>query len=231
MNASKLGEAPALSATDLYRFFHSGDEETLALQGVSLHVDAGEIVAVTGPSGSGKSTLLACLAGLDEPDGGMVRYGADRLTRRSEADRAFLRAQRIGMLFQSGNLLDHLTVKQNIAIVQRLAGRADHTEIGALLDSVGLADRAASTPMALSGGESARAGLAVALANDPTVILADEPTGELDAATADRLMSMLRDRAASGAAILIVTHNPSIAGDADREIRLLDGRIDTEVHR
>ena len=231
MDAPSLDDAPALSATDLYRFFHTGDEETLALQGVSLRVDAGELVAVTGPSGSGKSTLLACLAGLDEPDGGMVRYGTERVSRRTEADRASLRAHRIGMLFQSGNLLDHLTVEQNIAITQRLAGGVDHAEVSALLDSVGLADRAAATPMALSGGESARAGLAVALANNPTVILADEPTGELDESTAERLMSMLRDRAASGAAVLIVTHNPSIAADADREIRLLDGRIDHKAQQ
>ncbi len=223
------GISPALSATHLYRFYHAGDDETLALRGVSLRLDAGEIVAVTGPSGSGKSTLLACLAGLDEPDGGVVRYGTDRMSRRSEADRAALRAHRIGMLFQSGNLLDHLTVEQNITIAQRLAGRVDHPETRDLLASLGLVERARAMPTTLSGGEAARAGLAVALANHPTVILADEPTGELDEATADRLMAMLRERAAAGAAVLIVTHNPTIAADADREIQLLDGRIDTEA--
>lgn len=231
MRATTVDQAPALSATDLYRFYHSGDDETLALQGVSLRLEAGEVVAVTGPSGSGKSTLLACLAGLDEPDGGIVRYGTDRVSRRSEAERASLRARRIGMLFQSGNLLDHLTVEQNITIAQRLAGRVDHVEVGALLASVGLTDRASAAPTTLSGGEAARAGLAVALANNPTVILADEPTGELDEATAERLMAMLRDRATAGAAVLIVTHNPSVAADADREISLLDGRIDAEANR
>lgn len=231
MRATTVDQAPALSATDLYRFYPSGDDETLALQGVSLRLEAGEVVAVTGPSGSGKSTLLACLAGLDEPDGGIVRYGTDRVSRRSEAERASLRARRIGMLFQSGNLLDHLTVEQNITIAQRLAGRVDHVEVGALLASVGLTDRASAAPTTLSGGEAARAGLAVALANNPTVILADEPTGELDEATAERLMAMLRDRATAGAAVLIVTHNPSVAADADREISLLDGRIDAEANR
>jgi len=233
VSAAGLDEAPAsaLSATDLYRFYHAGDDETLALRGVSLRLDAGEVVAVTGPSGSGKSTLLACLAGLDEPDGGVVRYGTERVSRRSEADRASLRARRVGMLFQSGNLLDHLTVEQNITIAQRLAGRVDHAVARALLASVGLADRSTATPTTLSGGEASRAGLAVALANQPTVILADEPTGELDEATANRLMTMLRSRAEAGAAVLIVTHNPSIAADADREIQLVDGRIDAGANR
>lgn len=231
MGETIVDQTPALSATDLYRFYHAGDDETLALQGVSLRLDAGEIVAVTGPSGSGKSTLLACLAGLDEPDGGIVRYGTESVSRRTEAERASLRARRIGMLFQSGNLLDHLTVEQNVTIAQRLAGRVDRAEIVALLTSVGLADRSTATPTSLSGGEAARAGLAVALANNPTVILADEPTGELDEATAERLMAMLRTRANAGAAVLIVTHNPSVAANADREIRLLDGRIDSKEQR
>ena len=222
---------PALDAVDLYRFYHAGDEETLALKGVSLELRAGEIVAVTGPSGSGKSTLLACLAGLDEPDGGVVRYGADAMSRQSEADRAALRARRVGMLFQSGNLLDHLTVEQNVLIAQRLAGRVDRAAVGDVLRSVGLADRAGATPTTLSGGEAARAGLAVALANEPTVILADEPTGELDEGTADRLMAMLRERAAAGAAVLIVTHNAAVAAEADRQIQLLDGRIHSESAR
>jgi putative ABC transport system ATP-binding protein len=221
--------APVLSATDLYRFYHSGDDETLALRGVSVQLEAGEITAVTGPSGSGKSTLLACLAGLDEPDGGMVRYGGEQMSRRSEAERAALRARQVGVVFQSGNLLDHLTVEQNITFAQRLAGRAHQDTARDLLASVGLAERAKATPTTLSGGEAARAGLAVALANHPPVVLADEPTGELDDATADRLMAMLRARAAAGTAVLVVTHNPVVAAVADREIRLVDGRVSAET--
>jgi len=217
----------ALTATDLYRFYHAGDDETLALRGVSLVLDPGEIVAVTGPSGSGKSTLLACLAGLDEPDGGVVRVGSQTLSRRSEGERAQIRARSIGMLFQSGNLVDHLTVEQNVLLAQRLAGTVDRTAVQRLLESVGLGDRATSSPPTLSGGESARAGLAVALANDPTVVLADEPTGELDEGTADRLMAILRTRADAGAAILFVTHDLDLAETADRRIALRDGRIDT----
>jgi putative ABC transport system ATP-binding protein len=214
---------PVLEATDLYRFFHAGDDEALALRGVSLRVDAGEVVAVTGPSGSGKTTLLACLAGLDEPDGGTVRIEGKVMSRRSETERARLRARRIGVLFQSANLLEHLRVIDNVLLVQRLARRTDHDGAAALLESLGLADRARAYPSELSGGEASRAGLAVALANDPAVILADEPTGELDAANADRIGALLALRAAAGAAVVIVTHNPMVAAGADRRITLVDG--------
>ena len=214
-----------LEAVDLYRFYHAGDDETLALRGVSLQLQPREIVAVTGPSGSGKSTLLACLAGLDEPDGGRVRIGGEVMSRRSEAQRAELRRRRVGMLFQTGNLLDHLNVEQNIVLTQRLAGRVDSGRVAEVLTAVGLADRAGAIPSTLSGGEMARAGLAVALANDPMVILADEPTGELDAVAAARIMTLLRTRADAGASVLIVTHNADVAAAADREVRLLDGRL------
>jgi putative ABC transport system ATP-binding protein len=216
-----------LEADRLYRFFHAGDDETLALQGVSLAVESGEVVAVTGPSGSGKSTLLSCLAGLDEPDGGSVRIAGERLTRRPEADRARVRARRIGMLFQQSNLVGHLSVDQNIALAQRLAGGdAPAGPRAEILERCGITARAHARPRQLSGGELARAGLAVALANDPDVVLADEPTGELDSTTAERVLELLRRRASEGAAVVIVTHNPEVAAAAGREIRLRDGRVD-----
>jgi putative ABC transport system ATP-binding protein len=216
---------PILEAVDLYRFYHAGDDETLALRGVSFKLYPGEIVAVTGPSGSGKSTLLACLAGLDEPDGGTVRIASRTMSRQPETDRAALRAEHIGMLFQSGNLLDHLSIEENLVIVQRLSGRVDRARIATLLDEVGLRDRARATPSSLSGGEAARAGLAVALANQPVLILADEPTGELDEVTAQRIIDLLRRHTAKGAAALIVTHNAEVAAAADREISLYDGQV------
>lgn len=216
---------PIVSAIDLYRFFHAGDDETLALRGVSVRIYPGELVAVTGPSGSGKSTLLSCIAGLDDPDGGTVRIGNETMSRRSEAERSLLRARKVGMLFQSGNLLDHLNVEQNLQFAQRLVGPVDRERIASLLDEVALGDRARATTASLSGGEAVRAGLAVALANQPVVILADEPTGELDQPTADRILELLRRRADRGAAILVVTHNPTVAAFADREIQLIDGRI------
>ena len=212
-----------LEARDLYRFFHAGDDETLALRGVSLRVGGGELVAVTGPSGSGKSTLLSCLAGLDEPDGGEVRVDGVRLTRRPEAERARVRGERIGVLFQQANLVGHLTVEANVALAQRLAVRRPAT--AQILARCDIAHRAGARPGQLSGGELARAGLAVALANDPPVLLADEPTGELDEATAARVLDLLRARAADGAAVLVVTHSPDVARAADREIVMRDGTV------
>jgi putative ABC transport system ATP-binding protein len=216
-----------LDAESLYRFFHAGDDETLALQGVSLQVDRGEMVAVTGPSGSGKSTLLACLAGLDEPDGGTVRIDGERLNRRPEEQRALVRARGIGVLYQQTNLVGHLSIADNIALAQRIAGGETGPVWRAeVLERCGLAHRAHALPRELSGGELARAGLAVALANDPAVILADEPTGELDDATAARILHLLRERAEAGAAVLLVTHDPDVAAATDREISLRDGRVE-----
>lgn len=216
----------ALQAESLYRFFHAGDDETLALRGVSIEVAGGEVVAVTGPSGSGKSTMLACLAGLDEPDGGVVRIAGERLSRRPEEERARLRGRRIGMLYQQANLAGHLSVTDNVALVQRLGGRAKGAEWRSeVLDRCGISHRATARPSQLSGGELARAGLAVALANDPPVILADEPTGELDSVTAERILQLLRERARAGSAVLLVTHSPEIADSADREIQLRDGKV------
>lgn len=226
-------EAPVLEAIDLYRFFHTGGEETLALRGVSVSVNAGEMVAITGPSGSGKSTLLACLAGLDEPDGGMVRVAGHELSRRPETERSQLRARHIGMLFQTNNLLDHLSVEANVALAQRLAQRlarrlaSHHTSppVRGLLDELGISHRRNSRPSQLSGGELARAGLAVTLANDPELIVADEPTGELDSDSADMVLDVLAVRAARGAAIVLVTHSPDVAAVAHRQVVLRDGVV------
>jgi putative ABC transport system ATP-binding protein len=217
---------PVLEADELYRFFHAGDEETLALRGISLAVEPGELVAVTGPSGSGKSTLLACLAGLDEPDGGTVRIAGTRISRRSEEDRAAMRARMLGILFQQDNLAGHLTVAQNVKLARALAKPkrpgSDRSEV---LERLGIAARANHLPRQLSGGEQARAGLAVATANDPDVILADEPTGELDDSATARIITLLRDQAKRGAAVVVVTHDPAVAHEADREVRLRGGRL------
>jgi putative ABC transport system ATP-binding protein len=218
--------AALLEAQDLYRFYHVGDDETLALRGVSLVVRAGETVAVAGPSGSGKSTLLNCLAGLDEPDGGWVTVEGARMSRRPEAERAALRARHIGVLLQFGNLLDHLTVVDNLRLAMQLAGaRPARATVQTALDVVGLGHRARALPAQLSGGELARAGLAVALINDPAVILADEPTGEVDEANEARLLQMLAERARRSRASLIVTHSDAVALVADRVLHLVDGQL------
>ncbi len=215
-----------LKARELYRFFHAGDDEVLALRGVSVAVEAGEIVAVVGPSGSGKSTLLACLAGLDEPDGGHVDVAGQRLTRRSEAQRARLRARHVGVMSQTGNLVDHLSVSDNILLAQQLAGHRDHHRCQAVIDAVGLTSRAGAVPASLSGGEMARAGLALALANEPAVLLADEPTGEVDADNERRVLALLRKRSRTGTAIMVVTHSDAVATAADRIITLRHGQVE-----
>jgi putative ABC transport system ATP-binding protein len=216
---------PIVHAVSLYRFFRSGDEEVLALRGVSLTLHRGELVAVVGPSGSGKSTLLACVGGLDEPDGGIVRVAGHRINGQPERLRTRLRARYIGLLHQDRNLFTHLTVTQNLGLVQRIAGRSGEPDPRGLLVSLGLAGRAAAYPDELSGGELVRAGLAVALANNPGVVLADEPTGDLDTTTEAAVLGLLRDRVATGTAILIASHSPAVAAAADRVITLVDGQV------
>jgi putative ABC transport system ATP-binding protein len=213
-----------VQARELYRFYRAGDEETLALRGISLAVPAGKLVAVVGPSGSGKSTLLACLAGLDEPDGGTVFINSTRISHRPEHERAALRARHIGILFQSANLLEHLTVRRNIELAQRIARLKNRSRVDVLLDAVGLAVRSTARPSELSGGEAVRAGLAVALANDPPVLIADEPTGELDRKTEAYVIRLIRDQADRGTAVVLASHSPAVAEAADEVIRLRDGQ-------
>jgi putative ABC transport system ATP-binding protein len=214
-----------LEATGLYRFFHSADDEVVALRGVNLMLDAGQFIALQGPSGSGKSTLLACLAGIDEPDGGAVSVLGERMTRRSEAERAQLRARHLGILMQSGNLFEHLTVRNNIRLQMQLSGRDRPGKIDGLLGSLGLDGLADVSPARLSGGESARASLAVALAAEPRILLCDEPTAEVDAATEHRIIDHITKICCSGMAALIVTHSNALAARADRLIDIRDGRI------
>jgi putative ABC transport system ATP-binding protein len=215
-----------MEAHELYRFFHIGDDETAALRGVSLTLSEGETVVIMGPSGSGKSTLLNCLTGLDEPDAGAVTIGDTRMSRRPEAERARLRARSFGILLQSGNLFQHFSVIENIRFQMLLLGTVDEARIGTLLESVGIAYRGHSRPMQLSGGETARAGLAVALAGMPPILIADEPTAEVDAATESRLIEQFEARRNSGLATLIATHSDVLARGADRILHLKDGRLE-----
>lgn len=214
-----------LEAVDLYRFYHAEEEETLALRGVSLHVEEGELVAVMGPSGCGKTTLLACLAGLDEPDGGYVMLNGTRLTRRPEAERAARRGADIGILLQSDNLIDHLSIEENIRLQMRLARKLDKQRLNQLIALVGLQERRRAYPFQLSGGEAARAGLAVALAAAPKMLLADEPTGEVDAETEVHILQLFEARRSNGDATLVATHSRALAECADRIVNLLDGRV------
>jgi putative ABC transport system ATP-binding protein len=215
-----------LEAHELYRFYHAREEETLALRGVSLSLGESEIVAVMGPSGSGKSTLLACLSGLDEPDGGHVVLAGERLTRRPETVRAAMRAASIGILLQSANLFEHLSVEDNVRFQMRLSDHGvDRRRVGELIEMVGLGERRRARPSQLSGGEAARAGLATALAADPKVLLADEPTGEVDEETEAGILYVFEARRLAGMATLLATHSEVLAATADRVIRLKDGRV------
>ncbi len=218
----------ALVARELYRFFHVGEDETFALRGVSLCLLHGEFVALMGPSGSGKSTLLSCLTGLDEPDGGHVVVSGMRLTRRSEAARARIRAANFGILLQSGNLLAHLSVEQNIRFQMMLAGKVDGARVDSLVEMVGLRHRTHAFATQLSGGETARAGLAIALAADPPILVADEPTAEVDANTESRLIDHFETRRRAGLTTLLATHSAALARRADRIIRLHDGRVEDD---
>jgi putative ABC transport system ATP-binding protein len=218
----------SLVARELYRFFHTGEDETFALRGVSLCLLPGEFVALMGPSGSGKSTLLSCLTGLDEPDGGNVIVGGTRLTRRSESARARIRATNFGILLQSGNLFPHLSVEQNVRFQMRLAGKTDDARVRQLVEMVGLWHRAHAFATQLSGGETARAGLAVALAANPPILVADEPTAEVDADTESRLIDHFETRRHAGLTTLLATHSNALARRADRIIRLHDGRVEDD---
>jgi len=215
----------ALAAHELYRFFHAGEDEIFALRGVSIMQLAGEFVAIMGPSGSGKSTLLSCITGLDEPDGGHVVVAGKRITRRPEAERARIRATQFGILLQSGNLFTHLNVEQNVRFPLLLARKSDPGRVDFLLETVGLRHRRHALVTELSGGEQARAALAVALVVDPPILVADEPTAEVDRDTESRLIDHFEARRRSGLTTLLATHSTAVAQSSDRIVNLHDGKI------
>ncbi len=217
-----------LVATELVKSFHSGDVTHPVVRGVSLTVHAGEWIAVMGPSGCGKSTVLHLLGGLDAPDQGSVKVRGQDLAQLDVAGRAVLRRRMIGYVFQQFNLIPHLDVAANVELPQRIAGvgrRDARTRARTLLGTLGLADRANMPPGTLSGGEQQRVAIARALANEPELLLADEPTGALDSVAAAGVLELLQQQHAAGQAIVMVTHDPVVAGAADRVINLRDGRI------
>jgi len=193
-----------------------------------MEVDRGEWVAAMGPSGCGKSTMLHLLGGLDLPDAGSIRLDDDEITTLAAPDRARLRRRRVGYVFQQYNLIPHLDVTANVELPQRLAGasrreaRARSTE---LLETLGLGGRERNMPGTLSGGEQQRVAIARALANHPDLLLADEPTGALDSASAALVLDLLRARHDGGQTIVMVTHDPEVAAAADRIVHILDGQI------
>ncbi|QYR19349.1 ABC transporter ATP-binding protein [Paenibacillus sp. sptzw28] len=227
-NVGKLqvdGTMTVLQGKEIYRFYHAGEEETLALKGVNIEVGQGEWVAVMGPSGSGKSSLISILAGLDIPDGGHVTLRKQHITRLPETERSAARANNMGIMLQSGNLFSHLTVEENMLLQIELARKGNKERVGELLSRVGLGLRRNAYASELSGGEAARAGLAVALSAEPDILLADEPTGEVDGETERHIIALFHQLRNQGTAIVMVTHSEQVARNADRIVRLEDGRV------
>jgi putative ABC transport system ATP-binding protein len=212
---------------------HGHDETTVsALREVDLTVAPGEFVAVTGPSGCGKSTLLNLIGGLDSPTTGEIRLRGERIDQAGEARRARLRRIEIGFVFQFFNLILNLTVRDNVELPALLAGvpaREARRRTGELLERLGLADAGERVPGDLSGGQQQRVAIARALVNRPSLLLADEPTGNLDSAAAREVVSVLRERHREGQTIVLVTHDLRIASSADRVIGMRDGQIASET--
>ena len=221
-----MSDGPVLDAQGLHRFFHRGGEEVAALRDVSLSLQPGEFVAVVGPSGSGKSTLLNLLAGLDDPDGGSVKVDGRQLSRQSATTQARLRGQLVGVLTQASGLVEHLDVVGNVRLAASFRpARTGAQELRDLLDAVHLDDRATARPSTLSGGETARANLAVALAGNPRVLLADEPTAEVSTPEEADLLRLIRRLQPPDGATVLVTHSAAVAAAADRVLHLVDGKI------
>lgn len=215
-----------LEVVDLYRFYHIDEVETRALRGVSFTVQEGEIVALHGPSGSGKSTLLACVTGLDIPDGGHVNVMGTRISRKPENFRSVIRSRYMGILLQSGNLFEHLTIEENLMLQMHLCGaRIDLDRIDKLMLFVRLQHRRKASPSQISGGETARAGIAVALAMRPKILIADEPTGEVDGETEESMIQLFEQFVGSGGSILVATHSAAVTRRANRAFAIEDGRI------
>jgi putative ABC transport system ATP-binding protein len=215
-----------LQISSLSRAYRSGEVETQALDAVSFEVAAGEFVALMGPSGCGKSTLLNILGFLDTPDAGSYRLRGEEVATLSDARLTRLRRAHVGFVFQSFNLIDELNVAENVevALLYRSAVTR-RRRVDAVLEQVGLAHRSRHRPQQLSGGQQQRVAIARALAAEPDLILADEPTGNLDSANGAAVMDLLKGAAAAGTTVIMVTHSALHAEAADRTIRMLDGRI------
>ena len=207
--------------------FHRGAEEVVALDGVDLTIDPGEFVALIGPSGSGKSTLLHLAGGLDQPDSGRILIGDRDLATLSIGERAKLRRREVGFVFQFFHLIPTLTVLENVELPLMLDGAKSNGRTSDLLERVGIGHRADHLPGELSGGELQRAAIARALVAHPQVILADEPTGNLDSATSEAVLALLSEQVAeSGAALVMVTHDRDVAARAPRVHTLRDGKLE-----
>jgi putative ABC transport system ATP-binding protein len=217
-----------VGARDLFKIYRDGEIETVALRGTSFDLAEGDFASLVGPSGSGKSTLLWIMAGLSLPSAGRMLVAGRDLARLDESQRAEIRSQSIGVVFQRGNLIPFLTARENVVLAMGMRGRCPgmSRRARALLGELGLAARVDHLPRQLSGGEAQRVGIALALANDPRLLLGDEVTGELDSATAEQVMELLlRIQGERNLTMFLVTHNPLVAGAARRHLTIVDGLV------
>jgi putative ABC transport system ATP-binding protein len=229
----ELSAAPALETRDLTKVYGTGDTAVRALDGVSLVIARGESVAIMGPSGSGKSTLLHLLGALDTPSSGEIALAGARYDGLREAELTKLRRDRIGFVFQFFNLLPSLSAEENVLLPALIAGRRDaetRARARSLLERVGLGERANHLPGELSGGEQQRVSIARALLTEPELVLADEPTGNLDTRATDGVLELLKElNAEEGQTLVIVSHDPAAAATAARVVFLRDGRVAGEI--
>jgi putative ABC transport system ATP-binding protein len=223
-----------ITLADIHRLFRSDEVETTALRSIELQIDEGEFVAIMGPSGCGKSTLLNILGLIDRPTSGRYLFKGEDIGALDEAALARLRRDNLGFVFQSFNLIDELTIAENVElglVYRRWAGKARKARVEAAMDRVGIAHRARHYPHQLSGGQQQRAAIARAIVGEPALILADEPTGNLDTENGEQVMDILKSLNGEGATIVMVTHSPAHADLAKRVVNMLDGRIIVSARR
>ena len=223
-----MAHASVIQISDLTKVFQTEDIETHALSGIHLNIEQGDFLAIIGPSGSGKTTLLAILGLMDRPTSGQLRWRGDTLTELRDDELSRLRNEQVGFIFQTFNLIGDLSVEQNVElplIYRRLPRKERRLRVAEALERVGMGHRSRHRPGQLSGGQQQRVAVARALVGKPSILLADEPTGNLDSVNGESIMELIDELHAAGSTICMVTHNLEFARRARRTVRLVDGRI------